>query len=92
MYEYDVYMVFYSVWKIFFIGDNFLVLILKLVINLKLVDFGLDRYGLMVFIDVLGFFMVYYLVRIGKILNYLVVVLFFFYIYKRLVNYISKGR
>lgn len=85
-------MVFYSVWKIFFIGDNLLVLILKLVINLKLVDFGLDRYGLMVFIDVLGFFMVYYLVRIGKILNYLVVVLFFFYIYKRLVNYIFKGR
>lgn len=69
-----------------------MVLILKLVINLKLVDFGLDRYGLMVFIDVLGFFMVYYLVRIGKILNYLVVVLFFFYIYKRLVNYIFKGR
>lgn len=89
-YTYIWYLTVYE--KTFFTGDNLLALILKLATNPKLADPGLDRHGSMVFIDVLGFFMVHYPVRIGKILNYLAVVLSFLHIYKRSANYTPKGR
>lgn len=69
-----------------------LALILKLATNPKLADPGLDRHGSMVFIDVLGFFMVHYPLRIGVILNYLAVALSFLHICKRSTNYSPKGR